>query len=57
MTYYRKRTDVDGEWKPLSYAPRTMEHYKSLVEYYEGQWGNYYSYTILPAASMAEAIF
>ena len=57
MTYFRKRNDPFGEWKALSYAPRTMEHCESLIEYYEGQWGNYYSYRILPAAEMETAVF
>ena len=57
MTYYRPRNNAEAEWLPLSYAPRTMEHCESLVEYYEGQWGSYYSYKILPASETATAIY
>lgn len=37
-------------WQDMPYAPRSFTDCESLVDYYEGEWGNLYSYCIRSAA-------
>ena len=37
-------------WQDMPYAPRSYDECERLIEYYEQEWGNLYSYCIRTAA-------
>ena len=43
------QNEWSGCWQDLPYAPRSYSECEALVEYYEREWGNLYSYTICSA--------
>lgn len=49
MTYLvwaRKRNDSTALWADLPHAPRNRRDAESLIDYYEGEWGQLYEYEI-----------
>ncbi len=46
LVWCKSRTNPDSLWSDLPYKPRDYMGCERLVDYYEGEWGNLYSYQI-----------
>lgn len=46
----RREGPEAGHWVDMPYGPRSYDDCESIIDYYKGEWGNFYSYRILSAA-------
>ena len=43
----KNQPGVDSDWFEMSYPPRSLQDCEELIEYYEEEWGHFYSYRVL----------
>ena len=48
--WYQPRFGDTPEWSRMAYSGRSYIDCESLQDYYEREWGNHYSYVILPSS-------
>ena len=41
-----KQRTPNSYWSKMPYAPRSYSENEALIDYYQGEWGNLYSYKI-----------
>ena len=47
-----RKNEAEALWSPLPYAPReSYEEAEALQDYYEGEWGTLYEYSIVACGS------
>ena len=46
--WFKRTNCADAQWQPMSYAARQLDRCEMLLDHYQSEWGNFYTYTILP---------